>query len=48
MHTLVLTHISERYEADRDPDFLIQAGQVFDGTVLLAQDLDRIPLPPRR
>ena len=48
VHTLVLTHISERYEADRDPDFLIQAGQVFDGTVLLAQDLDRIPLPPRR
>lgn len=45
--TLVLTHFSERYEADRDPDFLAQASQEFDGTVLMAQDLDRIPLPPR-
>ena len=47
VRTLVLTHISERYKADQDPDFLTQAGQSFDGTVLLAQDLDRVPLPAR-
>ncbi|MDT0332104.1 ribonuclease Z [Nocardiopsis lambiniae] len=45
--TLVLTHISERYDADRDADFLAQAAAEFDGPITLAQDLDRIPLPPR-
>jgi ribonuclease Z len=43
---LVLTHFSERY-----PDtagHVAEAATVFDGTITAAQDLDRIPLPPRR
>ncbi|KOX15770.1 ribonuclease Z [Nocardiopsis sp. NRRL B-16309] len=46
--TLVLTHISERYEHGDDQRFLDQAATEFDGTLHLARDLDRIPLPPRR
>lgn len=42
---LVLTHVSERYTEADEPLFLEQAG--FPGAVL-ARDLDRIPLPPRR
>ncbi|WP_433701716.1 ribonuclease Z [Nocardiopsis sp. CA-288880] len=47
VRTLVLTHISERYEQSEDPLFTAQAGQEFDGRIVLAQDLDRIPLPAR-
>ncbi|MES0832666.1 ribonuclease Z [Nocardiopsis tropica] len=47
VRTLVLTHISERYEQSEDPLFAAQAGQEFDGRIVLAQDLDRIPLPAR-
>jgi ribonuclease Z len=46
--TLVLTHLSERYEHGDDQRFLDQAAAEFDGTLHLAQDLDRIALPPRR
>lgn len=45
VRTLVLTHFSERYGESDDPLFLEQAG--FPDAVL-AHDLDRIPLPPRR
>lgn len=45
---LVLTHISERYETDDEPRFAEQAAAHFDGTIVLAQDLDRIKVPRRR
>ncbi|WP_017555770.1 ribonuclease Z [Nocardiopsis baichengensis] len=45
---LVLTHISERYEAGDEPRFVEQAAARFDGPVVLAQDLDRIGVPKRR
>ncbi len=45
--SVVLTHISERYGAEHDPLFLEQAAQEFDGTLTLAQDLDRVPVPAR-
>ncbi|MFD4432888.1 ribonuclease Z [Nocardia sp. NPDC058497] len=45
VRTLVLTHFSERYAEADDPLFLEQAD--FPGAVL-AHDLDRVPLPPRR
>ncbi|MDA0563413.1 ribonuclease Z [Streptomonospora sp. S1-112] len=48
VRTLVLTHISERYEPGDDPRFLAEAAAHFSGTLHLAADLDRIPLPPRR
>jgi ribonuclease Z len=43
---LVLTHFSQRY-ADPSP-FGEEAAAVFDGPITVAEDLDRIPLPPRR
>ncbi|WDZ93663.1 ribonuclease Z [Nocardiopsis sp. HUAS JQ3] len=45
--TLVLTHISERYEEHDDARFLAEAAAEFDGPVTLAQDLQRLPVPPR-
>ncbi|MFV2198041.1 ribonuclease Z [Nocardiopsis sp. LOL_012] len=45
--TLVLTHLSERYETADHPSFLAQAAAEFDGPTHLAADLDQIPLPPR-
>jgi ribonuclease Z len=45
VHTLVLTHFSQRYD---NPDlFLDEASKHFDGTIVIAEDLTRIPLPPR-
>ncbi|MGW6930342.1 ribonuclease Z [Lentzea sp. NPDC054927] len=42
---LVLTHFSQRYE---DPaEFLAEAAQEFDGEIVIAKDLDRIPVPKR-
>jgi ribonuclease Z len=42
---LVLTHFSERY---RDVEAHVEeAAAVFDGEITAAEDLDRIPLPPR-
>jgi ribonuclease Z len=45
---LVLTHISERYRAEDEPRFVEQAAAAYDGGIVLAQDLDRIPMPSRR
>ena len=44
--TLVLTHFSARY--GDESAFAEEAAQEFDGEIVLAADLDRIPLPPRR
>jgi ribonuclease Z len=46
VRTLVLTHFSQRYP-DLEP-FAAEAAAEFAGTVVVARDLDRIPLPPRR
>jgi ribonuclease Z len=46
VRTLVLTHFSQRYpDASR---FLDEARPEFDGEIVLAEDLMRIPVPPRR
>ena len=43
---LVLTHFSQRYT---DPArFAAEAAEVFDGELVVAADLARVPLPPRR
>jgi ribonuclease Z len=43
---LVLTHFSQRYT---DPSrFAAEAAAVFDGDIVVAGDLIRVPLPPRR
>jgi ribonuclease Z len=45
VRTLVLTHFSQRYP---DPGrFAAEAAQEFGGTVVIASDLDRIPVPKR-
>jgi ribonuclease Z len=41
---LVLTHFSQRYPDDRE--FAAEAGEVFPD-VVVARDLDRVPVPPR-
>ncbi|SDK66688.1 ribonuclease Z [Lentzea albidocapillata subsp. violacea] len=42
---LVLTHFSQRYD---DPaEFLAEAAAEFDGEIVIAKDLDRIPVPKR-
>ncbi|MGY1844322.1 ribonuclease Z [Modestobacter sp. SYSU DS0875] len=44
--TLVLSHFSQRY---RDPArFAAEAREVFGGDVVVAADLDVVPVPPRR
>lgn len=46
MRTLVLTHFSQRY-----PDLdghLAEARKHFDGELVVAEDLARVPVPPRR
>jgi ribonuclease Z len=47
---LVLTHFSQRYESGPDGDKRLagEAAAAFGGEVVLARDLDRIPVPPRR
>jgi ribonuclease Z len=45
VRTLVLTHFSQRYtDAGR---FLAEARPHFDGPILVAEDLMRVPVPPR-
>jgi ribonuclease Z len=43
---LVLTHFSSRYGSE--DAFADEAAQEFGGEIVIASDLDRIPLPPRR
>lgn len=45
--SLVLTHFSRRYGDSGEP-FAAEAASVFDGPVHAAEDLDVVPLPPRR
>jgi ribonuclease Z len=44
---LVLTHFSQRYESEQGERLLHEAEAAFGGEVVLARDLDRIPVPPR-
>ena len=45
VRTLVLTHFSQRYpDATR---FLDEAREQFDGDIVIAEDLMRVPVPPR-
>jgi ribonuclease Z len=44
---LVLTHISQRYESGSARQLLADAAAVFGGQIVLAADLDRIPVPKR-
>jgi ribonuclease Z len=44
---LVLTHFSQRYEADDGRRLLDEATAAFGGEVHLAQDLDHVPVPGR-
>jgi ribonuclease Z len=45
---LVLTHFSQRYESGDDERLAGEAASAFGGKVVLARDLDRIAVPPRR
>jgi ribonuclease Z len=45
---LVLTHFSERYTEADEPRFAEEASAAFGGDLVLATDLARIPMPPRR
>lgn len=44
---LVLTHFSQRYDAGDDRLLVDEAAASFGGPIVLARDLDRIPVPPR-
>ena len=48
VRSLVLTHFSQRYEADDDQRLLDEARAEFGGEVRLARDLDHISVPKRR
>ena len=43
----MLTHFSQRYEHDGGQRLAAQAAMAFGGEVVLAHDLDRIPVPSR-
>jgi ribonuclease Z len=47
VRVLVLTHFSQRYESDSGNRLLEEAGGAFGGKIVLAADLDRVPVPPR-
>jgi ribonuclease Z len=44
---LVLTHFSQRYDSDDSQRLEAEAATAFGGEIVLAHDLDRIPVPPR-
>ena len=45
---LVLTHVSQRYDTTGAQRLAAEAAEAFGGDVILASDLDRIPVPPRQ
>jgi ribonuclease Z len=45
---LVLTHFSQRYDAGDGERLAADAASAFGGEVVMARDLARIPVPPRR
>ncbi len=45
---LILTHFSQRYETAGTERLAAEAASAFGGEVVLADDLDRIPVPARR
>jgi len=45
---LVLTHFSQRYQSGDSQRLADEAARAFGGQVVLATDLDRVPVPPRR
>jgi ribonuclease Z len=45
---LVLTHFSQRYDASGNERLAGEAAEAFGGQVVLARDLERIRVPPRR
>jgi ribonuclease Z len=47
VRTLLLTHFSERYTPADDERFRDEAATVFGGEIVLAVDLERVPMPPR-
>ncbi|MBV9382400.1 MAG: ribonuclease Z [Streptosporangiaceae bacterium] len=46
--TLVLTHFSQRYEHSESRRLADEAASAFGGEIVLARDLDRVPVPGRR
>ena len=44
---LVLTHFSQRYDDAGMTQLLRDASAAFDGDIIMAADLDRVPVPPR-
>jgi ribonuclease Z len=47
VRTLVLTHFSQRYETSSGERMAAEAARSFGGNIVIAADLDRIPMPPR-
>jgi ribonuclease Z len=45
---LVLTHFSERYRQEDRPRFADEAAVAYAGDIVVARDLDRVPVPRRR
>jgi ribonuclease Z len=45
---LVLTHFSQRYDSSDGQRLAGEAAMAFGGEVVLARDLDRVPVPRRR
>jgi ribonuclease Z len=43
----VLTHFSQRYDAEGTQRLADEAAEAFGGEVVVASDLDRIPVPAR-
>ena len=44
---LVLTHFSQRYDSSDEQRLAGEAAMAFGGEVVLARDLDRVPVPRR-
>jgi ribonuclease Z len=45
---LVLTHFSQRYDGPALTQLLRDAAAAYDGDIILANDLDRVPVPPAK